>query len=375
MSVEIRETPLGGSLRDFLNVVDYIYRDDPQYVRPLNMDIKETLSPKHPFFEHGEAAIFTAYRNGWCVGRCTAQIDHLHLERHGDEAGFFGFFDTIDDQEVCSELLEAASNWLSARGMKRVRGPYSLNCNGVVGCLVEGFETPPVFLNPHHRPYQGGLIESTGFSKIKDCYGWRYQVGDIPQRVRKALDDVNGMPEVSSRHADLHQVQRDIRVIMDVYNDGWSEHWGFVPLTEAELTALARELRLILIPELTLITEINGEPAAVALALPNINEMIGDLRGKLFPVGLAKLLWRLKIKGPKSGRLIILGIRKSYRNVRKYAALSLYLYAKMNEAGMATGCEWGELGWTLEDNHPVNTGIKMMGGKIYKRYRLYEREL
>jgi hypothetical protein len=189
------------------------------------------------------------------------------------------------------------------------------------------------------------------------------------------MDEINAMPEVQSRHADLNQLQRDVRVIMDVYNDGWSEHWGFVPLTEAELTQLAKELKLILLPELTMITEINGEPAAVGLALPNINEMIRDLDGKLVPTGLLKLLWRLKVNGPNSGRLIILGIRKKYRGVKKYAGLSLYLYGKMNQAGMRTGCTWGELGWTLEDNHPVNIGIKLMGGKIYKTYRLYEREL
>ena len=375
MSVEIRETPIGGSLRQFLDVVDYIYRDTKNYVRPLDFDVKNGLSPKHPFFEHGEATIFTAHRNGWCVGRCTAQVDQLHLERHQDETGFFGFFDTIEDQDVACELLDAACNWLSARGMKRVNGPLSLNYNGTVGCLVEGFDSKPVFLTPYHHPYQGGLIEGAGFQKLKDCYGWRYEVGDIPQRVQKAWDEIAAMPEISWRHVDLGQVSRDVRVVMDVYNDGWSDHWWFEPLTEAELTDLAQELRMVLVPELTLIVEIDGEPAAVALALPNVNEMIGDLRGRLLPFGVLKLLWRLKVQGPKSARLIILGIRKKYRNVKKYAALSLFLYAKMNEAGTKTGCKWGELGWTMEDNHPVNVGIKMMGGKIYKRYRLYERAL
>jgi hypothetical protein len=189
------------------------------------------------------------------------------------------------------------------------------------------------------------------------------------------MDDVGAMPEVRSRHASLHDIERDVRIIMDVYNDAWSELWGFVPLTEAELTTLAKDLKLILNPELTYITEIDGEPAAVAVALPNLNELIRDLRGKLFPIGMLKLLWRLKVEGPKSARLIILGIRKKYRGVKKYASLSLYLYGKMNEAGMRTGCEWGELGWTLEDNHPVNIGIKLMGGTISKTFRIYEREL
>ena len=366
---------MGGSLREFINVVDYIYRDDPHYVRPLDMDIKETLSKRSAFFEHAEGTIFTAHRNGWCVGRCTAQVDQLHLERYHDEAGFFGFIDTIDDQEVVEELLEAAANWVSARGMKRIRGPLSLNTNGLVGCLVDGFDTPPAVMMNHHRPYQGPLIEAAGFHKLKDTYAWRYEVGDIPRRVQQAMESVEAMPEVRSRNADMKQLERDVRIAVDIHNDAWSNNWGFVPFTEAELAELAKLLRLILNPELLYITEINGEPAAVAVALPNINEMIQDLRGKLFPLGLAKLLWRLKIKGPKSGRLALLGIRKKYRNVKRYAPLSLYLYAKMNNAGMRVGCEWGELSWTLEDNHPVNIGIKMMGGKVYKTYRLYEREL
>jgi hypothetical protein len=375
MAVEIRETPVGGSLRDFLNVVDYIYRDDPHYVRPLDLELKDTLSKRSPFFGHAEGTIFTAHRNGWCVGRCTAQVDQLHLERYQDDAGFFGFVDTIDDQEVVEELLEAAANWLSARGMKRIRGPLSLNTNGVVGCLVDGFETPPAVMMPHHRPYQGPLIEAAGFHKLKDTYAWRYVVGDIPRRAQQAMESVAAMPEVRSRHADLKQLERDVRIAVEIHNDAWSDNWGFVPFTEQELAALAKLLRLILDPELLHLTEINGEPAAVAVALPNVNELIHDLRGKLFPLGLAKLIWRLKVRGPKSGRLALLGIRKKFRNIKRYAPLSLYLYAEMNNAGMRAGCEWGELSWTLEDNHPVNIGIKMMGGKIYKTHRIYEREI
>ena len=375
MSVEIREVPLGSKLNGFLDVVDDIYQDDPCYVRPLDMDLSQRLSLKNPFFLHGEGTLFTAYREGRCVGRCSAQIDWEHLKRYRDDAGFFGFLDTHDDQEVANALLEAASSWLEHRGMKRMRGPFSLSINEELGCLVEGFETPPMIMMPHHRPYQGRLIEQAGFSKLKDFYAWRYEVGNVPKRAQKAYEMVAALPEVSSRHVDKRHVERDVGIIMDVFNDAWSDNWGFVPLTQAELRQMAEELKLILMPELTFITEVDGEPAAVALALPNINEMIGDLKGKLVPLGLPKLLWRLKVKGPQTARLVILGIRKKFRNVRKYAPLSIYLYAKMNQAGAAKGIQWGELSWTLEDNGPVNVGIKLMGGKIYKRYRVYEREI
>jgi hypothetical protein len=374
MAVEIRETKIGGKLTDFLNVVDYIYRGDPNYVRPLDMEMKDRLSPKNPFFEHAEGCIFTAYRNGWCVGRVTAQIDREHLTRYKDDVGCFGFLDTIDDEEVAKALLDAAGTWLRARGMKRIRGPLSLSVNDEMGCLVDGFDTPPMIMMQHHRAYQGGLIEKAGFTKLKDAFAWRYTVGDLPPRARRAHDEVEAMPEIKSRHVDMKNLDADLRIIMDVYNDAWSDNWGFVKLTERELSKMAADLKLIAVPELSYITEIDGEPAAVALALPNLNELIADMKGKLM-FNLPKLLWRLKVVGPHSARLIILGIRKKYRNQRKYAAISAYLYAKMNAAGKNLGLSWGELSWTLEDNAPVNAGIKLMGGKIYKTYRIFEKEL
>jgi hypothetical protein len=375
MSIEIRKTPIGGPLKDFLNVVDYIYRDDPNYIRPLDFELKQRLSPKHPFFDHAEGIILTAHRNGFCVGRCTAQIDREHLARYCDDVGFFGLFDTINDETVARALLEAAADWLSERGMKHMRGPMSLSVNDELGCLIEGFDTPPMVMMPHHLPYQGGLIEAAGVPKLKDLFAWRYVVGDVPARARRAHDEIQAMPEVAARSCRVKDLAAEVRTIVDVFNDAWSENWGFVPYTERELHALADMLKLVIRPELSLIVNINDEPAAVAVALPNINEAIAGLNGKLSPINIAKLLWRFKVRGPRTARLAILGIRKQYRNVKKYAGLSTFMYAKMNHAGQRCGIDWGELSWTLEDNAPINTAIKFMGGKIYKRYRLYERPL
>jgi hypothetical protein len=375
MAIEIRETPIGGKTEQFLDVVDYIYRGDPNFVRPLDMDMKQRLSQKNPFFRHADGVLFTAHRNGWCVGRTSAQIDREHNDRYKDDVGFFGFFDTIDDEEVAQALLDRAGAWLKARGMKSMRGPFSLSINEEMGCLVEGFDTPPMILMPHHRPYQGGLIEKAGLPKLKDAYAWRYVVGDVPERARKAHDEIDALPEVTSRHVDMKNLDAEVRTIMDIFNDAWSDNWGFVPYTEAELAKLADDLRMIAVPDLTYITSIDGEPAAVAVALPNVNELIYDLHGSLFPLGLPKLLWRLKVVGPKTARLAILGIRKRYRSIRKYAGLSTYLYTKMNRVGRDLGIQWGELSWTLEDNGPVNVAIRFMGGKIYKKYRLYEKTL
>lgn len=375
MLPEIRQTPIGGKLGDFLDLVDYIYRDDPQYVRPLDWELRRRLSPRNPFFAHSEGVILTAHRNGYCVGRCTAQIDREYLSRYRNDVGFFGFFDTIDDDEVARALLAAAGRWLEQRGMKKMRGPFSLSTREEVGCLVEGFESPPMVLMPHHRPYQGDLIERAGLFKLKDAYAWRYSVGDVPERARRAHDEIEAMPEVRMRHADKRSLDADIRIIMDVYNDAWSESWGYVPMTEAELAHAASEMKLLADPKLTLITEIDGYPAAVALALPNVHELIRDLGGKLGATGLPRLLWRLRVRPPRTARLVLLGIRKRFRGPKKYAALSTFLYTKMHRAAAQRGFDWGELSWTLEDSMTVNSGIRLMGGTLYKRYRIYERTL
>ncbi len=374
--IEIRETPMGGKLRPFLDVVDVIYRDDSRYIRPLDMDLKDRLDPKkNPFFEHAEGVVLTAHQDGKCVGRATAQIDREHLARYKDQTGFFGFFDTVDDPEVARALLARAERWLKARGMKTIRGPYSLSINEEIGCLVEGFDAPPVLMNPHHRPYQGGLIEQAGYTKTKDVYGWRYEVGEPNARVKKAQEDIRAMPEVQVRQMSKKTIARDVEMALDIFNDAWTDNWSFVPATKREAEKMAADMSLFLVPEITVLVMIDGEPAAVAIALPNVNELITDLHGKLFPLGLPKLLWRLKVEGARSGRLLILGIKKKFRLQRKYAALSLFLYAEMNEGGKRAGMTWGELGWTLEDNAAVNAGIRMMGAKKYKVYRVYEKSL
>jgi hypothetical protein len=374
--VEIRQVGLGRPIDDFLNVVDYVFRDDPNFVRPLDMELRDRLNPrKNPFFEHGEAAIFCAYRNGWCVGRITAQIDRGHLERHRDATGFFGFLDTVDDEEVARALLARAENWLRARGMKVARGPLSLNINEELGCLVEGFDEPPFILSPHHRAYQGALIERAGYTKAKDLYAWTYAVGEPNTRVKRGHDEIRSLPEISHRTLSMKTLEKDIEFFVEVYNDAMGDNWGYVPFTRREVQKMAADFRLLLTPEITCIVSIDGEPAAVALALPNINEFTRDLGGKLLPLGLPKLIWRLKVEGAKSARLIFLGIRHKWRHLRKYAGLSAFMYAEMNEGGRRMGMRRGELGWTLEDNGRINAGIQLMGGKVYKRYRVYEKSL
>lgn len=378
MGIDIQEIPQGDKkrLRDFLEVAQSIYERDPCWVRPLDVDVRDRLDhQKNPFFEHAEGTAFVAYEGGTCVGRATAQIDHEHLKRHQDGAGFFGFLDTVDDPRVARALLDEAARWLGARGMKRMRGPFSLNINEEAGCLVEGFDRPPMIGMQHHWPYQGRLIEEAGLAKVKDLFAWEYDVGYAPPRAQKAYDEIVAMPEVDTRPVNPKNAREDLRIIMSIFNDAWSDNWGFVPLTEKELLKMEQDTKLVLIPELTRIVSIEGEPAAVVLGLPNVNEAIADLGGKLNPLTVGKLLWRLKVRGPRSGRLVILGIRKKWRNVRRYAGLSAYLYVHMNRAAHLIGLTRSELSWTLEDNAPINAGIRLMGGRVYKTYRVYEREI
>ena len=212
-------------------------------------------------------------------------------------------------------------------------------------------------------------------TRPKDFYAWEYDVGRVPKRAQKAHDDILAMPEVTIREMDTTRLAEDIRLMLEVYNDAWSDNYGFIPATEREMLKAADDVRLLVMPQITRLVFIDGEVAAVALGLPNVNELIADAGGKLLPFGAAKLLWRLRVRGPKSGRLVLLGIRKKWRNVRRYAGLSAYLYVSMNQSGHYLGIKRAELGWTVEDNAPINVGIKLMGGRVYKVYRVYERML
>ncbi len=376
MAIEIRQHRPGEALGSFLRVAREVYRGDPCWVPPLEMEIRDRLTPgKNPFFDHAEGVLFTAWDGDRPVGRATAQIDHEHLRVHDDETGFFGFFDTVDDVRVARALVEAAQGWLRVRGMKRMRGPLSLNINEEVGTLIEGFDTPPMLMMPHARPYQAAVMEAAGLAKAKDLFAWRYDVGTPHRRADRAWQDMQEMPEVRFRSIRKRDLDREIHTILEIFNDAWSDNWGFVPATEAEARKMVQDLKLIIDEDLAFFAEIDGRPVGICVTLPNLNEAIADLGGKLLPFGLVKLLWRLKVKGPKSARLLMLGLRKELRGVKRYGGLSLAMYVEVSKRGVKKGMEWGELSWTLEDNHPINLGIRAMGAKVYKKYRVFETEL
>jgi len=376
VSIRIREHKPGKDLDAFLKVPELLYAGDPGFVMPLYMEQRDRLTPaKNPFFQHAEGTLFTAYQDGKLVGRISAQIDREHLARYADGCGFYGFFDTVNDTRVGKALVDAAATWLRVRGMRVMRGPFSLSINEEAGTMVEGQTERSMVMMPYHRAYQDQISLAAGLHKCKDLLSWKYVVGNIPKRARAAHEEVHAMPEVRIRPVRRSHAEEDVRVVTEVFNDAWSDNFHFVPMTEAELAKMVEDMKLLLDENIALIAEINGRPAAVALAIPNLNEAIHDLHGRLLPFGLPKLIYRLKIKRPKSARLILLGIKKEFRAKKRYGGLSTALYVEIATRGAHVGYEWGELGWTLEDNRPVNLAIKMMGGEVYKRYRIYEKSL
>jgi GNAT superfamily N-acetyltransferase len=379
MPIEIRELHEGDKkvLRDFLDVVDDIYRNSPAYVRPLDFDVSDRLNKKkNPFFEHAEATAWVAYRDGRPVGRCTAQVDQEHIKRYHDGAGMFGFLDTIDDAEVAKALLDQAAAWVKARGMTRLRGPLSLSINEELGCLTEGFDKPPMILMTYHNPYQAGLIEQAGFTKLKEFYAWKYDVGEVPPRAQKAHDEIAAMPEVTTRPANPKRLLDGVRLIMDIFNDAWSDNWGFVPFTQAEINHASKAFGPVIIPDLVIFVEVDDEAAAFIVALANLNEAIEDFNGRLDPINLVKLLWRLKIAGVGSTRVPLMGVRKKYRNHPLLGAgLAMMAIDQLRQNGKRLGKTTAELGWILEDNKATNNIIRSVGGVHYKTHRIYQKAL
>lgn len=378
MSIEIRVHQPGGDVRDFIKAAFVVFEGDPAWVPPLDFDIKSRLDPKkNPLFQRADVVLFTAWRRGELVGRASATIDREHLRVWNDDTGFFGFLDTIDDEEVAKALLTKAESWLRDKGMKFAMGPMSLYANDEIGTLIEGFEHPPSLMMAHSRSYQAKLIEAAGYAKEKDLWCWRYHK-DTPfnERTRKAWEGIKAMPEVRLRSVDMKNFEREIRTIVDIYNDAWAGKSFFVPTTQAEVDKMAEEMKLVIDPDIAFMAEINGKVVGMCIMVPNLNEVIADLGGKLLPFGWAKLLWRAKIKHPVSTRLILLGIRgEARKNIKKYGGLASAMYMEVAKRGAAKGYEWSELSWTREDDAPINLGIKSMGAKVYKKYRLFKKAL
>jgi len=379
--VEVRPVANKKEVEVFLHVPWSLrMKEDPNWIPPLLDDYRRLLdAKKSPFLKHGELACFTAFEGDKPLGRISVQIDREFDRVHPEEPGvaFFGFFDCVDRSDVARALFAQAEEWARSKGRTRLRGPFTLDTKGEVGVLVEGFDTPPRIGMAHNKPHLAGLIESAGYAKAKDFYAWWYTSGHVDERTKRVAEKTKALPGVTVRPMDLRQFRREVDIVRDVYNSAWKNNWGFIPFTSEELEIVATEYKMFVDPQIALVAEVEGKPAAICFAIPDVNEMVRDFDGELMrrPLNLVKLLWRLRFERPKHARLLLLGIKEEYRASHKYGTLAALLYVEVAERGLRRGYVGGELSWTLEDNGLINRGIERMGARRYKVYRVYEKIL
>ena len=371
--IELERIGQPGRLRRFLEVPHRIYRDDPAWVAPLDFEQRQRFSPKNHFFQHARWCGWLAIRDGEPVGRITAQVDDLQLA-HGERLGYFGMIEAVDEPRVFQRLFEAAEAWLRDQGIQRVRGPLNLHINEEVGLLVEGFDSPPFVLMGHARPWYGRRIEELGYGGVKDLLAYRVRPDFDPPPVMTRLA-ARVSARVRVRPLRRRQLASEAAVMRDIFNDAWQNNWGFVPLDETDWHHTVATLTRIMPDNYIQIAELDGEPAAFIVALPNLNEAARDLNGKLFPLGWLKLLWRLKIGRLRTARVPLMGVRLALQHSRMGPALAFMVIDAVRRAMHARGVVDVEMGWILEDNAGMRNIIETIGGRAYKRYRVFEKAL
>ena len=378
--VDIAEVASRADLRRFVRMPHLVYAGDRNWVPPLDFEVRKLLNRRrNPFFEHGEIALFLARRGGKTVGRISAQINRRHLALHHDATGHFGFLESVDDGAVFSRLLVAAADWLRARGMKRIVGPASPSMNDEIGVLIDGFEHPPMIGMPYSPRYYGSRLEQQGFSKARDLYAFRFDLHGTdtrePLQLQRLASRMRAAGRFEVKPIDLRDFREQMRRAISVYNDAWQGNWGFIPVNEREVDFMSHALRPVMRPHFVLLGEVGKELVGIFVSLPNVNEAIADLDGRLFPLGWLKLLWRLKRGRFRAGRVILAGVRKEYQQSPLAAAMLSEMLSKIISFGRDNGYEWAELSWVLEDNAQSMAFCQHSGGKIYKTYRLYQRGL
>jgi hypothetical protein len=338
----------------------------------LLLERREQFSARNPYFAHARCSFWLAYRGTKPVGRISAQIDELYQERYRDATGFFGFLEAENEAETFHELLSTAEVWLRDHGMLRIRGPFNFSINQECGLLVEGYDTPPMIMMGHCRPYYAAQLSAEGYRGVKDLLAYRLPTDFTPPQFMKAvLNKAAGCARV--RPLRRSRFNDDLKIIQEIFEDAWSTNWGFIPFTDDEIRHLGYSLRLLVDDDAVQIAEVDGVPAAMIVAFPNLNEVIRDLHGRLLPFGWLKLLWRLKVKSPKTARVALMGVRKRFQRSPLGAALGLLLIDALRAYGIRRGVQEVELSWILEDNMPMRNMLTMVGGIPYKRYRIYEK--
>ena len=361
----------------FLDVPFTLYGKGSNWVAPLYFERFEHLDPKkNPYFQHAETQLFLAEVDGKPVGRISSQIDRLHLERHQDATGQFGFLEAPNDPLIFSVLFDTAQEWLKSRGMKRVRGPFSFSINDEMGLLITGFDRSPNMMMGHALPYYATRVEEQGFTKAKDVIAYYYNDKNIlPKALSVAYERAMKSPHIEVRPLDKKNLARDLDIILSIHSDAWSENWGFIPFTPEELKVLGDNLKILVKKEYIAIASYKGVPAAFSVTLPNINDWINGLNGKLLPLGWVKLAWHLFCRAPNSVRMPLMGVRKEFHGTMTGSSLALAVIETVRRYHIESGTNSGELSWILEDNKPMRHMLEAMGASPYKIYRIYEKAL
>jgi GNAT superfamily N-acetyltransferase len=374
----IRGVATDSDLQEFIRFPYSLYRNDPYWVPPLFSERRKIFSYKHnPFYDHAEVSLWLAMRGDEVLGTISSHVDHLHNEVHTESLGMFGFFECINDLKVAEKLLNKALKWAQARGMTSLRGPLNFSQNQECGLLIDGFNSPPTIMMPYNPPHYVEFLERLGLRKVMDLFAYTTDLkqfnGDperLPSRMKRISAKLAERGRISIRHADMKTYKDDLVKIKQVYNQAWKDNWGFVPLTDAEFNKLTKDLVQIIEPSLVIGAEIDGEPAGIILAIPDINQALKNINGRLFPTGWIKYLWHTR--KITRARVIIMGVYDEYRGK---GIETLLVYNLLKEA-ILSGYQSMEYSWILENNTPANQIISSLnedfGTHIYRRYRLYE---
>lgn len=376
-TLSIRRVESKADRKAFVDFAWDVYRDDPYWVPPLKDEVHGLLDPKkNPWFGHGRAALWLATRGGRPVGRISAQVDDLVQEHMAPGTGQWGMFEALEG-EAAAQLIATAEDWLREQGMTRALGPISISIWDEPGLLIQGFEQSPMVMMGHHRPEYRAWIEAAGYRKAKDLFTYELDIRiDMIPVIDRLIKAGEKNPRIRIRNVDKSRFQEEAAIILNLLNDAWSDNWGFVPLTEAEIAYAGKKLKPIIYEDLVRIAEYEGEPVAFMMTIPNINELIRDLNGELFPFGWAKLLWRLRNPRTKRVRVPLMGVAKKLQGGRLAGQLAFMLIEHIRRACVGKyGVTHGEFGWILEDNQGMMSIAQLPGANINHTYRIFEKDL
>ena len=370
--IEVKPVRARADWRRFHSLPQRIYADDPNWVRPLDLQLRQLWAPRHPFFEHAEARAWIALRDGCTVGRISAQVDRLNDACGRSDLGWFGQLEADDDPHVFRCLTATAAEWLGRQGRSRMQGPFDLSINQQCGLLVDGFDSPPMMLMGHARPYYADRLTELGFGSVAELLAYQggLEFGD-PRGMRRVLGRLGERLRIE--RVERSDLMRRAEVMRGMFNAAWADNWGFVPMTEPEFRHAIQDMKILIRPGYVQIAWLDDEPAAFMVTLPDLHELVRDLDGRLFPFGAARLLWRIWRRKSTRARVPLMGVAPKYHRTITGAALSYAMVADTRDFLIDDGIDWTEQSWILEQNRGMRSLIESIDMKVTKRYRIYER--